>query len=138
MEIYEAAELVEAIAKSIAENPSQFHFEINVTGARVTAFGSGTGLSVQAIGGGPGSKTVGFQSSISGANVEVAQKAANAAISQEMSALVKALNKLASELRSTTPSKKRINAILDTLKQSWVPNVISSVVASIITRTTLG
>lgn len=37
MEIYEAAELVEAIAKSIAENPSQFHFEINVTGARVTA-----------------------------------------------------------------------------------------------------
>lgn len=138
MEIYEAAELVETIAKSIAENPSQFHFEINIAGTRATAIGGGIGLSVQAVGGGPGSKTIGFQSNISGGNVKIAQKTANAAIGQEMSRLVEALSNLASELRSTTPNKKCIDAILDFLKQSWVPNAITSIVASIITKMPLG
>jgi len=138
MEIYEAADLVEAIARSIAENPSQFHFEINVTGTRATSIGGGTALSVQATGGGPGSTTIGYQSSMSGANIEIAQKTANAAIGQEMSALVDTLNNLVSELRSATPDKNRISTILDSLKQSWIPNVITSVVASVITATILG
>jgi len=84
------------------------------------------------------SKTTGFQSNISGKNVKIAQKTANAAIGQEMSRLVEALSNLASELRSTTPNKKRIDAILDFLKQSWVPNAITSIVASIITKMPLG
>ncbi len=138
MEILEAAELIDAIGRSIRENPSQFHFEINVIGTQATAIGGGTGLSVQARGGGPGSTTIGYQSSVSGANIEVAQKAANGAIRQEMSALVQALYNLASELRSTSPDKNRINAILGDLKRSWIPNVITSVVANIITRITLG
>ncbi len=138
MEILEAAELIDAIARSIRENPSQFHLEVNVIGPQSTAVGGGVGLSVQARGGGPGSTTIGYQSTISGANIEIAQKAANGAIRQEMSALVQALNNLTSELRSTSPDKKRINAILDSLKQSWVPNVITSVVANIITRIALG
>ncbi|MBU2008738.1 MAG: hypothetical protein KJ624_02640 [Chloroflexi bacterium] len=135
MEIREAAELIEAIAKSLAENPSQFNFEIHVIGTQAIARGGGTGLSVTAVGGGPGSITTGFVSSLSGANIEIAQKAANAAIQQDMSALVKALDNLAAELRSTTPDKKRISAVLDSLKQSWIPNVITSVIANIITKT---
>jgi len=138
MEKYEAAEIIEVIARSIEKNPSQFHFKINVTGTQATAIGGGTGLSVQAVGGGPGSKTIGLQSSVSGANVEIAQEAANAAISAKMSELVENLNKLASELRSTTLDKQRANTILDSLKQSWIPNVITSVVASIITKMALG
>lgn len=138
MEKYEAAEIIEVIAGSIKKNPSQFHFKINVTGTQATAIGGGTGLSVQAVGGGPGSKTTGFQSSVSGANLEIAQETANAAISAKMSELVENLNKLASELRSSTLDKQRANTILDSLKQSWIPNVITSVVASIITKMALG
>jgi len=138
MEIHEAAEIIEAIARSVKENPNQFHFELNITGTRATAIGGGTGLSVQAIGGGPGSKTIGFQSTISSPDIEIAQKTANTATQREMLALAEALNNLASELRLTTPNKKRITEILDSLKQSWVPNMITSIVANIITKITLG
>jgi hypothetical protein len=138
MKASEAAELIDMIARSIQENPSQFHFEINVIGTQATAIGGGTGLSVQAHGGEPGSTTIGYQSTISGANIEIARKAANGAIRQEMSALVQTLNNLASELRSSSPDKGRINKIWDSLKQSWIPNVITSVIGSIIAKITLG
>jgi len=138
MEIHEAAEIIETIARSVKEEPSQFHFEINVTGTRATAIGGGTGLSVHAIGGAPGSKTIGFQSSIGSSDVEIAHKAANAAIQKEMLALAEELSNLASELRLTTPNKTRINQILNSLKQGWVPNMITSIVANIITKLALG
>jgi hypothetical protein len=140
MEIHEAAEIIEAVAGSVKENPSQFHFELNITGTRATAIGGGTGLSVQAIGGGPGSKTIGFQSSMSSSSgdIEIARKTANAAIRKEMLALAEALDNLAAELRLATPNKKRITQILDSLKESWVPNTITSVVANIISKTALG
>jgi len=137
MKIHEAADLIEAIAKSITENPSQFHFEINVIGTQGTAIGGGTGIFVQTSGGGPGSQTTGFQSSMNGANIEIAQKLADAAIGQEMSKLVDTLKNVVSELRSANPDKTRISAIVDSLKQSWIPNVITSVVASIISATVL-
>lgn len=138
MEINEAAQLIEAIARSIEQNPSQFHFTVNITGTKVTSTGSGVGLSVQATGGGPGSQTIGFQSSVSGADIEIVQKAADAEISQQMSALVENLDNLVSELRSPIPNKNRIDSILNFLKQTWVPNVITSIVANIVTRMALG
>lgn len=138
MELLEAAELIDGMAKSIREKPSQFHFEIEISGTKATAIGGGVGLSVQARGGGPGSTTIGYQSTLSGASIEIAQKAANDAIRQEMSALVDVLGNLVAELRSASPDKKRITAILDSLKQSWIPNLITSVVANIITKTALG
>jgi len=138
MEVNEAAQLIEAIAKSIEQNPGQFHFTVNATGTRVTSIGGGTGLSVQVTGGGPGSQTTGFQSSVSGANIEIAQKAIDAAISKQMSALVETLNNLVSELHRPTPSRTRISSMLDFLKQTWVPSVIASLVANIITRVALG
>jgi len=138
MELSEAAELIDGMAKSIREKPSQFHFEIEISGTKATAIGGGVGLSVQARGGGPGSTTIGYQSTLSGASIEIAQKAANDAIRQEMSALVDVLGNLVAELRSASPNKKRITVILDSLKQSWIPNLITSVVANIITKTALG
>jgi hypothetical protein len=138
MKASEAAELIDAIARSIQENPSQFHFEINVIGTQATAIGGGTGLSVQARGGGPGSTTIGYQSTISGANVEIAQKAANGAIRQGMSALVQTLNNLASELHSASPDEGHINKIWASLKQSWIPNVITSVIGSIVAKIAFG
>ena len=74
MELSEAAELVDGIAESIRNNPSQFHFEIQITGTNVTTIGGGIGLSVQARGGGPSSTTIGFQSNLSGADIEISQK----------------------------------------------------------------
>ena len=138
MEINEAAQLIEAITKSIEQNPDQFHFIVNITGTKVTSMGGGTGLSVQVTGGGPGSQTTGFQSTISGTNIEIAQKATDAAISKQMSALVDTLKNLVSEMRQPVPNETRIDSIVTSLKQTWVPNVIGSLIANIIARVALG
>ena len=138
MEVNEATQLIEAIAKSIEQNPGQFHFTVNVTGTRGTAIGGGTGISVHTTGGGPGSQTTGFQSTINGTDIEIAQRAADATISKQMSELVETLNNLASELRRPMPNKTSISSMLASLKQTWVPNVIASLVANIITRVVLG
>ena len=137
MEITEAADIIEALTRSIKEYPSQFHFEISITGTQITSYGGGTGLSVQAIGGESGSQTIGFQSTVGGQNIEISQKAANSAIQQAMSKIVEILENLVSELRSTTPNKGRVNNILDSLKQSWIPNMITSIAASIIAKVAL-
>jgi hypothetical protein len=50
-----------------------------------------------------------------------------------MSALVESLNIIVVEMRSKKPDRKRIDEILDYLgKQKWVPNLIISIVGSII------
>ena len=51
-----------------------------------------------------------------------------------MTTLVENLNSIASELRSARPEKGRIDMFLDSLKKEWIPSVISSIVANIITK----
>ena len=138
MQIEEATELLDVMARSLAENPGQFHFTINITGTQATSIGGGTGLSVQAMGGEPGSTTIGYQSSLNQPNVEISHATADAAIREQIGALVDALNGLASELRSTTPNRNRMREIMKVMEQSWVPNVITAVVASIIATTVVG
>ena len=136
----EAAQLIEVISKSIRDNPSQFQFEVNVSSIGTIAMGmdGGKGIDVKATGGGPGSTTIGYQSISGGPNVQIAQKAANEAVVQQMSALVQNLNNLASEFRSAKPDKGRIKRILDSLTERWVPNVIVAIVANIIAKLSVG
>jgi hypothetical protein len=58
MTTVEAAQVVRAISGSVRTNPGQFQIHIQITGQSVVSHG-GTGLSITAIGGGPGSSTTG-------------------------------------------------------------------------------
>ena len=138
MNFEEAAELIEVIVQSIQRNPSQFQFEVNVIGTQAISRGGGIGLSVHATGGGPGSNTIGFQSTINGSNIRIAQKAADDKIKGEMSNALQNLNGIMIELRSQKPNKGNIIGFLESLKQSWVPNLITSIIANVITKLSFG
>jgi hypothetical protein len=128
-----AAQLIDVIRESLVSYPSQFNIEVNVIGQRVTSHG-GTGLQITATGGGPGSTTIGQQVSLDSTQIEIAQRHGQQAMNAQMAALVNVLTNLSGQLASNQPDKTIIQHLYAQLKGSWVPNVITSVVASIIAK----
>ncbi len=129
----EGASLLQAIADSISKNPGQFRFEVSIIGTKVTSIGGGIGLSVSATGGGPGSHTIGYQSQVTGANIEIAQKTADEVIQREMASLVAQIQTIADELKKQSPNHDAIRKAVDSLKNTWVPGVIISVIGNVLT-----
>jgi len=134
MDAIEAAQMIDAIKDSINSYPSQFHIEVHVIGQRVVSHG-GTGVQITAVGGGPGSNTIGQQVSLNGTQIEIARQQGQQAMNAQMAALVNVLTELSGQLKSKRPDKTIIQRLCAQLKEAWVPNVITSVVASIITKT---
>jgi hypothetical protein len=131
MKAKEAAEVIRAIAGSIRDNPRQFHIDISVIGQQVTSHG-GIGLSINAIGGGFGSATVGQIVSLDGAQVRIAQQRGAQAIDQQFEALLKSLDGIAAQLESQMPDKGAASRIYRSLLNTWVPGVITSVVGTLL------
>ena len=127
----EAANIVLGIVDSLERNPAQFQIEISVIGQQITSQG-GTGLSIHATGGGPGSQTVGQVITAGGGSVEIAQRRAEVAMSEQLAALVRELRHLAEEFRRPSPSRERAEGIRDRLTNTWVPGVITSVLGNVI------
>ena len=127
----EASDVIEAMAKALRANPQQFHINVNVIGQRVTSYG-GIGMQVNAVGGGPGSTTIGNQVTMGGAQIELAQQQGAAAMDQQFGALLQTLANIAAELRNPKPDRSLIQRMIDGLKDSWVPGVITSAIAALI------
>ena len=134
----EAIEILKLIINSLKSTPNQFHFEVKVTGTKAQAIGGGTGLNVQVTGGGPDSTTIGYVSRASGQDIEIAHKSANQAERQQIQALVASIEDLISELESKNPSGTRVQQIMESLKNSWVPNVITSLIANLLSKISFG
>ena len=133
MNAKEAADVIRGIAKSIVDNPSQFHISVNVVGQQVTSHG-GIGLSISAVGGGLGSTTVGQSVSMGGAQVTIAQERGVQAIEQQFQALLDSLSAIATQLESNSPDRGAINRIYRSLVDTWVPGVITSVVGNVLSK----
>jgi hypothetical protein len=133
MNAKEAAELIRGIITSIVDNPSQFHISVNVVGQQVTSHG-GIGLKVTAVGGGPGSATVGQFVSVGGAQATIAQERGAQAINQQFQALLDSLNAIASQLDSSSPDKVAIERLYRSLLNNWVPGVITSLVGNVLSK----
>jgi len=129
-----AAQLIDVIRESLVNNPNQFNIVVNVTGQRVISQG-GIGLQITTTGGGPGSTTIGQQVSLNGTQIEIARQQGQQAMNAQMAALVNVLTELSGQLKSKRPDKTIIQRLYAQLKGAWVPNVITSVVASIIAKT---
>lgn len=128
MKHQEAATVIRVISQSLADNPSQFTIQINVTGEQVTSY-AGIGKQIVAIGGAPGSTTVGENVSASFGNAQIRQ--ANKAFTGELDGIVDTLKDIAAELEKSSPDAGRIKRLFNSLG-TWVPNVITSVVANVI------
>lgn len=129
----EAAEVIEAMAAALRANPQQFHINISVIGQRVTSYG-GTGMVVNAVGGGPGSTTIGNQVTMGGAQVEISQQQGLQAMDQQFGALLQTLQDIATQLRGPTPDRSRIQRAIDSLKNTWVPGAITSAIVALIAK----
>jgi hypothetical protein len=129
MEIDEAVAILESLTQSLRDNPSQFHITINVTGQRITSHG-GTGLSITATGGSIGSTTIGQVVSLDGS-----QSRGQQAMNEQFNALLQTLNQIISQLRGASPDRGIISRLYESLRDTWVPEVITSVVGSVLTRT---
>lgn len=127
----EAAEIVELIAKSLNDNPGQFNLSVNLTGQQITSYG-GTGLQVTAMGGGPGSNTIGQQVSVSGADLRIEQSKAE--FREEVVSVVSTMMQLAEKLREETPDSSQIQESLQSLKKTWIPGVIIGVIGNVVTK----
>lgn len=130
----EAAEIIDSMIKSIRTNPNQFHIEINVSGQSISNVSGGIGLSVSAAGGGPGSTTIGQQVSMDGSQIRIGQKAGNDAMKQEMQTLIESLGAISHELKCQKSDKQKISKVYQSLKNTWVPSLIRSILAYVLTQ----
>jgi len=133
MDVKDASEIIDSIAESIKAHPNQFHIEVNVAGQSISSYG-GIGAVISATGGAPGSTTIGQSVSIDGAQIEIAQKAGVTAMNQQLQSLVEALNQISSELKAKQPDKSKISGIYKSLKETWVPQLIVSVLGHILAK----
>ena len=133
MDKKDATELIEAIIDSIEREPGQFHIHISVTGQKISSSG-GIGAIISATGGGPGSTTIGQSVSMNGAQIEFQRLSAIQGIEEQKKALVNALSNISVELNHPTPDKSKITNILNSLKETWVPPLIVSIVTQLVTK----
>ena len=129
----EAADVIEAMTAALRANPQQFHINITVTGQRITSYG-GIGMQVSAVGGGPGSTTIGNQVTMGGAQVALSPVQGGQAMDQQFGALLQTLEGIIAELRTPKPDRSRIGRAIDTLKDTWVPGAIVSTVVALIAK----
>jgi hypothetical protein len=122
----DALQIIAGIKDSIVGDPAQFHIAVNVTGQKTVSHG-GTGLHIQAIGGAPGSRTIGQQVSVAGSHIEIGQQRGLSAMEQQLHALVEALDTIIEQLKTETPDRSVVSRAYESLKGTWVPGVITSV-----------
>jgi hypothetical protein len=133
MDVKDASEIIDSIAESIKTHPNQFHIEVNVTGQSISSYG-GTGAVISATGGAPGSTTIGQSVSMNCAQIRIAQKAGVTAMNQQLQSLVDALNQISSELKAKQPDKSKIARIYESLKGTWIPQLIIAVLGNILVK----
>ena len=131
MTTQEAAQIIETIINSLKENPRQFHISIsmNIIGASGTAHGGGIGMQGIAHGGGIG---IYASANVNDAKIKIANQKGAAAMDGQYQALIDHLSSMAQELRSDSPDKSKLTSMYESLKGTWVPSVITSVVSDLI------
>ncbi len=130
----EAAGIIDSMVASLTNHPSQFQIEVKVIGQSVKNTGGGTALRVEATGGGPGSNTIGQKVSVDGSQIEIARKAGDDEIKTQMQNIIDSLEKISRELKSQKPNKRKISEVYHSLKNTWVPQLVTSVLAFILTQ----
>jgi hypothetical protein len=133
MKNHEAAELIEAIIKSLRTDPAQFQISVKVAGQQITSYG-GTGMNISVTGGAAGSRTVGNQVSMNSTSIQIAQGQANAAVQEQIAALCGQLEQMAGEFRKPSPNPGVLQAAYDSLKGTWVPGVIIGVIGNLLSK----
>ena len=131
----DAAIIIDSMIQALKTDPGQFDIIVNITGQSFSASGGGIGAQITAIGGEAGSTTIGNQASINRGQIEITQRRVDAAMNEKMDALIQSLTSISDELKSSKTDYTRIESILSSIKGTWVPSIISSIIGSLLSQT---
>ena len=131
MENSAAAKVIEDMIQNLKQDPAQFSIQLKVIGQAISARSGGIGQINTAYGGGFGSSAIGNKVTMDGSTIEIGKRRADEAMQQQMSELVGALEKVASEFRAEKPDKGVIQSVVKSLGDSWVPTMITTVITSL-------
>lgn len=123
----EAADIINAISNSLRNYTNQFSIDINITGFSAQNSG-GTGYAANVQGGGPGSITTGFSANMSNTNISIQQGIAKQQFSSEINSFCDGLDKIVSDLRTSSPNKNSNINFFKSLTSKLIPH---SVIAAI-------
>ncbi|MNV97614.1 hypothetical protein D3C71_1927590 [compost metagenome] len=98
----------------------------------MSATNGGIGQVISAVGGGPGSTTIGNKVVFDGGSIDIGRERAGQAMSEQMSQLVGALEQIANEFRTGKPDRGFVQSTIDALGQTWVPPMITAVVKTVV------
>ena len=135
MNTQEAALLIKAILESMQANPTQFNFNVSVRIVGAIGIGGAGGPGIVGIAQGGG---IGFQASASSpttAQIQIANQQANAEINAQASAALAALESIVQELRNQTLTSAKRDGFVAQLQNTWLPNVVVTLVAAILNST---
>lgn len=131
MQKSDSIEVVQALISSICESPDQFKINVKVVGQSIVSHG-GIGQVVTATGGGAGSTTIGQKISVSSGDVTLANQKAAGALDEQFGALIKSLEEIKLQLSSDNTDVDLIEGIYNSLKDTWVPGLIISVLGTVL------
>ncbi|WP_125598667.1 hypothetical protein [Aeromonas salmonicida] len=129
MQKLDAIKIVQSLISSICESPDQFRINVSVTGQSIVSHG-GIGLVINAAGGAAGSKTIGQKISASSGDISIAYEKAGRALDEQFKALIEALETIKAQLGSKDTDIGLVNTIYNSLKNTWVPGLILSVLGT--------
>lgn len=132
----DAVKIIEAILASMRQNPSQFNFSYTVRATGAIGVGGSGGHGIVAIANGPGS--IGFQATASAPThyeIRAAESYANNEMNAQFSKIQKVLESMLEELEANTLDRTKADSFLSQLKDTWLPNVLSSVISIVLTGT---
>lgn len=127
-----ASLILESIIESLRAEPNQFQINLKVVGQINSVTNGGIGQIITATGGAAGSTTIGNKVSVDSSTVEIARQRGSEAMHEQTGLLLSALENIADEIKKSSPNKSIINNILESLKDTWVPPIVSSVITALI------
>jgi hypothetical protein len=129
----DAIKILETILTSMRQKPNQFNFNYTVTAVGAVGVGRSGGHGIVAIANGPGS--VGFTASASAPTqyqIQAAEQYANKEMNAQFSKIQTVLESILGELKANTLDKMKSDSFLSQLKDTWLPNVLSSVISTVL------
>ena len=127
----EAADIIDALARCLRDDPSQFYqVNLTLTGTRIQASAPGaTGMSVTAIGGGAGT-VVGaeFRQQIGDVEIEFAHRQVDEQIREQIDAAANILSEISTELKQPGPDKQKLGDRVRRLASLAMPSMVVEIV----------
>ena len=138
MQPTEAAQIIDAVVKSLRAKPGQFHLNVKVKVAGAVGVGGLGGPGIVGIAQGGGVGVSASASAPSQMTVNVAQGQAEAQFGAELEQLLATLEEIKSEILKPVPSKACADGLVRRLVGTWIPETIVAVVAQLIATSISG